>query len=424
MCDKKNNILFTDTECVVLSSDFKLLDESQVLLKVLRNNNMYSFDLNNVVPLGGLTCLFAKATLDESNLWHRRLGHINFKTINKLVRGNLVRGLPSKLFENNQTCVSCQKGKQHKASCKTKTVSSICKPLQLLHMDLFSPVSMKSIKKKSYCLVVTDDFSRFSWVFFLTTKDETPEILKNFITGIENQTNHKVKTIKCDNRTEFKNRIMNEFCDMKGIRREFSVARTPLQNGVAERKNKTLIEAAKTMLADSKLPTTFWAEAKTCLKLHETIWVSYYHPKYLRSPSPKSSEDEVADDAGKKNEVLDPSKEDDKSDQGEATNTNNKDANGNNIYRMFTLVNAARSSYDNLGGSIPVKATTLPNANLPTDPLMPDLKDTANLLNISIFSGAYDDEDVGVEADFNNLETTMNVSPIPTTRIYKDHPKN
>ncbi|GJU80608.1 putative ribonuclease H-like domain-containing protein [Tanacetum coccineum] len=261
MCDKKNSVLFTKTECLVLSPDFKLLDESQVLLKVPRQNNMYSFDLKNVVPLGDLTCLFAKATIDESNLWHRRLGHINFKTMNKLVRGNLVRGFPSKLFENDHTCVAYQKRKQHKASCKTKTVSSICKPLQLLHMDLFGPVSIRSINKKSYCLVVTDDFSRFSWVFFLATKDETPEILKNFITGIENQLDHKVKIIRCDNETEFKNRIMNEFCEMKGIRREFSVARTPRQNGVAERKNRTLIEAARTMLTDSKLPTTFWAEA-------------------------------------------------------------------------------------------------------------------------------------------------------------------
>nr|GEY01351.1 hypothetical protein [Tanacetum cinerariifolium] len=150
---------------------------------------------------GGLTCLFAKTTLDESDLWHRRLGHINFKTINKLLRGNLFRGLPSTLFENDHTCVACQKGKQHKAS------------------------------------FVTDDLSRFSWVFFLDTKDETLEILKNFIEGIENQMDHK------------------------GIRREFSVARTPQQNSVAKRKNKTLIEAARTMLADSKLPTIFLAEA-------------------------------------------------------------------------------------------------------------------------------------------------------------------
>ncbi|GJY94685.1 putative ribonuclease H-like domain-containing protein [Tanacetum coccineum] len=222
--DKKNSVLFTETECLVLSPDFKLLDESQVLLRVPRQSNMYSFDLKNVVPSRDLTCLFAKAIIDESKLWHRRLGHVNFKTMNKLVKGNLVRGLPSKIFDNDHTCVACQKGKQHKVS-------------------------------------LTDDFSRFSWVFFLASKDETSGILKRFITKIENQLNHKVKVIRCDNGTEFKNREMNEFCRLKGIKREFSVARTPQQNEVAERKNRTLIEAARTMLADSLLPTVFWAEA-------------------------------------------------------------------------------------------------------------------------------------------------------------------
>ncbi|GKD67450.1 ribonuclease H-like domain-containing protein, partial [Tanacetum coccineum] len=111
ICDKKNSVFFTETECLVLSPDFKLLDESQVLLRVPRQRNMYSFDLKNVVPSGDLTCLFAKATIDESKLWHRRLGH---------VKGNLVRGLPLKIFVNDHTCVACQKGKQHKASCKTK----------------------------------------------------------------------------------------------------------------------------------------------------------------------------------------------------------------------------------------------------------------------------------------------------------------
>ncbi|GJV01054.1 putative ribonuclease H-like domain-containing protein [Tanacetum coccineum] len=257
MCDNKNSVLFTNTECVVLSPDFKLTDESHILLRVPRKDNMYSVDLKNVIPQGGLTCLFAKATPDESNLWHRRLGHVNFKTMNKLVRGNFVRGLPSKLFEFNQTCVACQKGKQHKASCKTKIVSLISQPLQMLHMDLFGPTFVKSLMKKMYCLVVTDDVSRFSWVFFLANKDETSEILKTFITGIENLINLKVKVIICDNGTEFKNRVMNPFYEMKGIKREFSVARTPQQNGVAKRKNRTLIEAARTMLADSKLPTTF-----------------------------------------------------------------------------------------------------------------------------------------------------------------------
>nr|GEW84149.1 ribonuclease H-like domain-containing protein [Tanacetum cinerariifolium] len=136
MCDKKNSILFTDTECIVLSSDFKLPDENHVLLRVPRENNMYNVDLKNIIPSGDLTCLFAKATLDESNLWHRRLGHINFKIINKLVKGNLVRGLPSKVFKNNHTCVASKKGKQHRAFCKTKPVSSISQPLQRKNMTL------------------------------------------------------------------------------------------------------------------------------------------------------------------------------------------------------------------------------------------------------------------------------------------------
>ncbi|GKD84696.1 putative ribonuclease H-like domain-containing protein, partial [Tanacetum coccineum] len=106
----------TDIVCFVLSPDFKLTDESQVLLKVTRKNNMYSVDMKNIIPKESLSCLVAKATLDESMLWHRRIGHVNFKTINKLVKENLVRGLPTKRFENDQTRVACLKGKQHKAS--------------------------------------------------------------------------------------------------------------------------------------------------------------------------------------------------------------------------------------------------------------------------------------------------------------------
>nr|GFA38779.1 putative ribonuclease H-like domain-containing protein [Tanacetum cinerariifolium] len=154
-----------------------------------------------------------------------------------------------------------KKEKQHKASYKAKLVNFISKPLHMLHMDLFGPTNVKILMKKSYCLVIIDDCSRFSWVFFLATKDETSGILKTFITGIENQLDYKVKVIRCDNGTEFKNGVMNQFYDMKGIKKEFSVARTPQYNGVVERKNRSLIEAARTMLVDSKSPTTFWAEA-------------------------------------------------------------------------------------------------------------------------------------------------------------------
>ncbi|GJZ87270.1 putative ribonuclease H-like domain-containing protein, partial [Tanacetum coccineum] len=235
MCDKKNYVLFTNTKCLVLSPNFKFPNESDILLKIPRKDNMYSFDMKNIVPKESVTCLVVKATLDESMLWHRRLGHINFKNINKLVKDNLVRGLPIKHFENDQTYVACLKGKQHKASCKSKVLNPITKPLFMLYMDLFGPTFVSSLMHKKYCLVVTDDYTRFTWVFFLTTKDETSEILKNFSKEIENLVDKKGKIIRSDNETEFKNKVLDDFCREKGIKREYSVARTPRQNGVAER---------------------------------------------------------------------------------------------------------------------------------------------------------------------------------------------
>ncbi|GJX67948.1 putative ribonuclease H-like domain-containing protein, partial [Tanacetum coccineum] len=415
MCDKKNSVLFTETECLVLSPDFKLIDESQVLLRVPRQNNMYNFDLKNVVPSGDLTCLFAKATIDESKLWHRRLGHVNFKTMNKLVKGNLVRGLPSKTFENDHTCVACQKGKQHKASCKTKHVSSISQPLQMLHMDLFGPTSVRSINHKTYCLVVTDDFSRFSWVFFLATKSETSGILKKFITEVENQLNHKVKVIRSDNGTEFKNREMDEFCGQKGIKREYSVARTPQQNGVAKRKNRTLIEAARTMLADSLLPTIFWAEAvnTACyknVKAGHTEEENVSTQQYIVFPlwssissSYKSSDDKTEDDttnnvAGKNN-VQEPASEYDQ-------------ALKNVLDRMMNQDKEATEQSDADVNTASASRTFSP----PHDPLMLELEDTAKIQRTGTFGNAYDDDDletnnnpyadesVGAEADFNNME--------------------
>nr|GEV97011.1 hypothetical protein [Tanacetum cinerariifolium] len=216
MCDKKNKVLFTDTDCLVLSLDFKLPDKNQVLLKIPKQHNIYSFNLKNIVPFGDLACLFEKASTNESNKWHRRLGHVNFKNLNKLVKGNLVRGLPSMIFENDHTCFACQKRKQHKASCKAKTVSFVNQPLQILRMDLFGPTSVRSINYKTYCLVITDGFSR------------------------------------SDNRTEFKNNDLIEFYGLKGIKKEYSNARTSQQNRVAERKNRTLIDVARYMVLVTK----------------------------------------------------------------------------------------------------------------------------------------------------------------------------
>ncbi|GJX13798.1 putative ribonuclease H-like domain-containing protein [Tanacetum coccineum] len=296
MCDKKNSVLFNDTECIVLSPNFKLIDESQVLLRVPRKNNMYSVDLKNIVPKGGLTCLFAKATSDESKLWHRRLGHLNFKTMNKLVKGNLVRGLPSKLFENDQTYVACQKGKQHRASC-----------------------------------------SGPDWLFDIDAITRTMNY-EPIVAGT--QSNGFACTKASDNAGQ--------------ARKETE----PVKNYIL-------------------LP----------------LWPA--DPPF--SQDPKSSQDDgskpssddgkkVDEDSRKDYEGIDQEKEDN------VNNTNNVNA------ASINEVNA-------VGGKTRIE--------LPLDPNMPELE------NYSIFE---DNEDVGAEADMHNLDTTIQVSPIPTTRIHKDHP--
>nr|GEW38613.1 putative ribonuclease H-like domain-containing protein [Tanacetum cinerariifolium] len=226
ICDKKNKVLFTDDACLVLSKDFQLPDESQVVLRIPRRHDLYTFNLSDIQPEKHINCLLEKASLEESTKWHRRMAH--FKTINKLAKHGLVEGLPLKLFTNEHNCVSCNKGKQHKASYKAiSAVKTIFEPLQLLHMDLFGPTSIKSIDHKYYSLVVTDDFSRFCWAFIMGTKDETFYILKDFIALIKNQLNKKVKAIRCDNGTEFRNEKLIALCREKEIKRDYRNARTP-----------------------------------------------------------------------------------------------------------------------------------------------------------------------------------------------------
>ncbi|GJW75452.1 putative ribonuclease H-like domain-containing protein [Tanacetum coccineum] len=443
ICDKKNKVLFTDSECLVLSPEFKLPDANQVLLRIPRQNNMYSFNLENIVPSGGLACLIAKATIDESNKWHRRLGHVNFKNLNKLVKGNLVRGLPSKIFQNDHTCVACQKGKQHKASCKAKSVSSISHSLQLLHMDLFGPTSVRSLNHKTYCLVITDDFSRFSWVFFLRTKDETSGILKDFIRQIENQLNQKVKTIRCDNGTEFKNRDFIEFCGSKGIKREYSNARTPQQNGVAERKNKEEIHRKANLavfdleyLTDSNelcspMRTMNQATKHAAESAQDyfvlPIWSSY-------TSTVKSSEAKNEGEKSTKNTDLKtnekPVDQEDQAflDELERLKRQEKEANdaaealrkefAQNTEDLLLQAGAARASSTNTvnTASTPV-STASPSGGLSftnltntdqDDSEIPDLEDSYDNPNDGIFTNAsYDDE--GAVADFTNLET-INIS--------------
>ena len=280
ICDRGNSVHFTKKGCHVLKPGI-VIPEDWFLMTAERKGNAYVIDMNKK-PCEEITCLFSKISEHDGLLWHRRLGHVNMKNLNRLAKGQLVRDLPIKDFMLVEKCVACAKGKAHRKPHKTKPVPSTKAVLELLHMDLFGPVNVLSIGKKAYCLVIVDDYSRYTWVYFLSHKNETAVLVKQFITLAENQASTKVKVIRSDNGTEFKNVILDTFCVDKGIDRQFSAPRTPQQNGVAERRNRTLIEAAHTMLADSKLPSFFWAEAvSTACYIQNHALVNKRHMKTL-----------------------------------------------------------------------------------------------------------------------------------------------
>ncbi|GJV04727.1 retrovirus-related pol polyprotein from transposon TNT 1-94 [Tanacetum coccineum] len=182
---------------------------------------------------------FAKASKNLNWLWHKRLAYLNFKTINRLAKQNLVIGLPSLVYSKDKPFSSCEKGKHHRANFKTKHTSSIKKCLHLLHMDLFRPVTPRSINHEKYTLVIVDEYSRYTWVYILKKKSQAPKTIMSFIKRVENQNDIKVKQLRTDNGTKFRNSILVNFYDEKGISKNFSSPYTPEQNGVAERKNRT-----------------------------------------------------------------------------------------------------------------------------------------------------------------------------------------
>ncbi|KAF5773549.1 putative RNA-directed DNA polymerase [Helianthus annuus] len=251
ICDKQFSVHFDANGCYVLKPGFKIPKE-WILLSAPRINDLYVLDMSQAITTSAqATCFVSKATEKDTISWHRRM----------------------------DVCVSCQKGKQTKKKHPTKKINTVAVPLERLHMDLFGPVKHKSIRGDQYCLVITDDYSRFSWVAFMAHKSETFGIIKNLIIQIENLYKLKVRRIRSDNGTEFKNHAMAEFCTSKGILHEFSAAYTPQQNGVAERKNRTLIETARTMLVESQLPIPFWTEAvaSACYTLNRVLTVKRHN---------------------------------------------------------------------------------------------------------------------------------------------------
>ncbi|GJY05630.1 putative ribonuclease H-like domain-containing protein [Tanacetum coccineum] len=213
-----------------------------------------------------LVCLLSqKLSKTQFMLWHRRLNHLNFGTINDLAQKDLVRGLPRLKFEKDHLCSACQHGKRKKYSHKPKSENTNMGVLHTLHIDLCGPMRVQSINRNKYILAIVDDYLRFIWEKFLRSKDETPEFLINFLKQIQVSLNKIVRYIRTDNRTEFVNQVMSKYYEGVGIFHQKSnrelLNKTALSKGVVERQNRTLVEAARTMLILLKAPMFLWAVA-------------------------------------------------------------------------------------------------------------------------------------------------------------------
>ncbi|GJS82878.1 retrovirus-related pol polyprotein from transposon TNT 1-94 [Tanacetum coccineum] len=253
-CDSNLEVAFRQHTCFIRNL------EGVDLLTGSRGNNLYTLSLGDMMASSPI-CLLSKASKTKSWLWHRRLSHLNFGAINHLARHDLVRGLPKLKFEKDHLCSACAMGKSNKKPHKPKSKDTNQEKLYLLHMDLCGPMRVASVNGKKYILVIVDDYSRFTWVKCLRSKDEAPNFIIKFLKIIQVQLKVHVRRIRTDNGTEFVNQTLREYYEKVGISHETFVARSPQQNGVAERRNRTLIEAACTMLIYAKASLFLWAEA-------------------------------------------------------------------------------------------------------------------------------------------------------------------
>ncbi|KAJ9545332.1 hypothetical protein OSB04_025039 [Centaurea solstitialis] len=248
-------------------------------------------------------------------IWHQRLCHQNFKDMNKLVSRGLVSGLPETHLSKDTLCSACELGKMKRSSHPPKLETNCRSPLDMIHMDLCGPMRVESLARKKYMLVLVDEFSWFTWLEFLRAKSDAADRIIAFIKRIQVSLNLKVKKLRSDNGTEFRNTKLQSFLEDVGISHNFSAVRTPQQNGVVERKNRTLVEAARSMMAHSGVPRSFWAEAvaMACYTQNRTLivkraWKTAYEMIEKRKPDIKHlrvfgyfSETETLSDASSSN---------------------------------------------------------------------------------------------------------------------------
>ncbi|GJW67068.1 retrovirus-related pol polyprotein from transposon TNT 1-94 [Tanacetum coccineum] len=209
-CDSDLEVSFKRNTCFVRNL------EGVDLLKGNRTTNLYTTKLHEMASTSPI-CLMSRATSTKSWLWHQHLSHLNFDTINDLTKNDLVTGLSKFKYHKEYVCPSCEQGKSKKASHPPKPVSNSKQRLHLFHMDLCGPMRVKSINRKRYILVIVDDYSRYTWVHFLRSKDEAPEEIKTFLKKIQLLLQALVIIVRIDNNTKFKNQVFKEYFDDVGI---------------------------------------------------------------------------------------------------------------------------------------------------------------------------------------------------------------
>nr|GEW37435.1 retrovirus-related Pol polyprotein from transposon TNT 1-94 [Tanacetum cinerariifolium] len=229
-CDGDLKVAFRSNTCYMRN-----LERDDLLIGA-RASNLYTISISDMAASSPV-CLISKATSTKSWLWHRRLSHLNFGTINNLTKHNLVDGLPKFKNSKDHLCSACERGQSKKSSYPPKLVSTTHFKLELLHMDLYGPMRVATINEKKYILVIVDDYSRYTWVYFLHIKDENHAIIKKFIAQAELNFNAKIHKIHSNNNAEFKNATLKAHYEKLGIMQQFSNAQMPQQNGVAERRN-------------------------------------------------------------------------------------------------------------------------------------------------------------------------------------------
>ncbi|GJZ71942.1 retrovirus-related pol polyprotein from transposon TNT 1-94 [Tanacetum coccineum] len=272
--DKKTDVMKTRLKGFQKSTCFVRDLLGNDLLTGNRGSDLYTISLQETTSLTPI-CLMAKASPTQAWLWHRRLSHLNFDYINLLSKKDVVIGLPKLKYVKDQLCSSCEVSKAKRSSFKTKTIPSSKGRLNLLHMDLCGPMRVASINGKKYILVIVDEYSRYTWTLFLRSKDETPEVLKDCLTMIQRNLQALVIYVRTDRGTELLNKTLHALFKEEGIEHQTSTPRTTEQNGVVERRNRTLVEAARTMLSASKLPLDGENLDKMTEKRDQCILVGY-----------------------------------------------------------------------------------------------------------------------------------------------------